>query len=149
MKNEKKSYGELNDQNLKLVIALSRTAQYIHKEGLKSVKEGGLTASRFGVLETLYHKGDLRISEIIEKTLSTGGNMTVVIDNLQKEGLVKRYTDPADKRATLISITEKGKDLMEDVFPKHVEGLKQIFGILSQEEKQILLILLKKLSQRN
>ncbi|WP_432664694.1 MarR family transcriptional regulator [Wukongibacter baidiensis] len=146
MNNEKKSYGKIDDLNLKLVIALSRSTQSLHRRGLKVVKEGGLTSSQFGVLEVLYHKGDLRISEIIEKTLSTGGNMTVVIDNLEKEKLIKRYRDPKDRRATLISITESGKELMDVIFPKHVDDLREIFGVLSNEEKEILFVLLKKLS---
>lgn len=146
MNTEKKSYGEINDLNLKLVIALSRSTQSLQRRGLKTVKEEGLTSSQFGVLEVLYHKGDLRICEIIEKTLSTGGNMTVVIDNLEKEDLIKRYSDPRDRRATLVSITEKGRKLIEDVFPKHVDDLREIFNGLTKEEKEILLVLLKKLS---
>lgn len=147
MKNNNKSYGEINDLNLKLVIALSRAGQSIQRRGLKSVKDGGLTTSQFGVLEVLYHKGDLRICDIIKKTLSTGGNMTVVIDNLQKDGLVSRYPDPSDRRATLISITEKGKQLIDDIFPKHIDTLNEIYDVLSKEEKEILLVLLKKLSR--
>lgn len=110
------------------------------------MKEEGLTPSQFGVLEVLYHKGNLRINELIEKTLSTGGNMTVVIDNLEKEDMIKRCQDPTDRRATLVCITEKGRALMDDLFPKHVEGLIEIFQVLSNEEKEMLLILLKKLS---
>ena len=84
------TYGDFNDLNLKALIALSRCAQSVNKREYKTMKEGGLTFSQFAVLEVLYHKGDLRVSEIIDKILSTGGNMTVVIDNLTKENLVKR-----------------------------------------------------------
>ncbi|PAB60372.1 MarR family winged helix-turn-helix transcriptional regulator [Anaeromicrobium sediminis] len=145
--NSKVSYGEINDLNLHLVIALSRSNQFLQKKNLKSIKKGGLTHSQFGVLEVLYHKGDLRISEIIEKILSTGGNMTVVIDNLQKNDLVKRISDPKDRRATLISITDKGRKLLDDLFPKHVEEIREIFDGLTKEEKKILIMLLKKMSE--
>lgn len=111
MDNKKVTYGELNDLNLKAIIALSRCIQSVNKRELKIIKEGGLTYSQFGVLEVLYHKGDLRVSEILEKTLSTGGNMTVVIDNLAKDNLIERRPDPKDRRASLISISEKGKNL--------------------------------------
>ena len=87
MKN-KKSYGKENDLNLKSLVVLSRSFQSVHKREIKTIREGGLTVAQFGVLEILYHKGDLRICDIIEGTLSTGGNMTVVIDNLEKEGLI-------------------------------------------------------------
>jgi len=94
----------------------------------------------------LYHKGALRVQEIIEKTLSTGGNMTVVIENLVKDDLVMRYKDPEDKRASLISITDKGKAIIEDIFPRHVENINEIFSTLTVEEKKSLVSLLKKLS---
>lgn len=146
MDKEKNTYGELVDLNLKTLIALSRCTQNVHKTEYKTIKEGGLTVSQFAVLEILYHKGDLKVCEIIEKILSTGGNMTVVIDNLVKVNLVKRATDPSDRRVNLISITEEGKSLMSNIFPKHLENINEIFSNLTWEEKINLISLLKKLS---
>lgn len=146
MNKGKNTYGELEDLNLKTLIALSRCTQNVHKREYKTIKEGGLTVSQFAVLEILYHKGDLRVSEIIDKILSTGGNMTVVIDNLVKDNLVKRCIDPKDRRVNLISITEKGKDLISKIFPKHLENINEIFSALTIEEKKNLISLLKKLS---
>lgn len=146
MNEKKNTYGELEDLNLKTLIALSRCTQNVHKREYKTIKEGGLTVSQFAVLEILYHKGDLRVSEIIDKILSTGGNMTVVIDNLVKDNLVKRCIDPKDRRVNLISITEKGKDLISEIFPKHLENINEIFSALTTEEKKNLISLLKKLS---
>ena len=146
MNKNKITYGEINDLNLKAIIALSRCIQSVNKREYKIIKEGGLTFSQFGVLEVLYHKGDLRVSEILEKTLSTGGNMTVVIDNLAKDDLVRRCADPEDRRASLISITEKGRALMSEVFPKHVDNVDEIFSVLSMDEKKNLISLMKKLS---
>lgn len=146
MENKKISYGELSDLNLKTLIALSRATNSVHRREYKTIKEGGLTVSQFAVLEVLYHKGALRVQEIIEKTLSTGGNMTVVIENLAKDDLVMRYKDPEDKRASLISITDKGKAIIEDIFPRHVENINKIFSTLTVEEKKSLISLLKKLS---
>jgi MarR family transcriptional regulator, 2-MHQ and catechol-resistance regulon repressor len=146
MRKEKIFYGELSNLNLKTLIALTRTTQDVHKREHRTIKEGGLTVSQFAVLEILYHKGDLRISEIIEKALSTGGNMTVVIDNLVKEDLVKRCSAPNDRRVNLISITDKGRKLVSDIFPKHLENINEIFSVLTSEEKENLIGLLKKLS---
>lgn len=146
MDNKNITYGKLSDLNLKTLIALSRTTNNVHKREYKTIKEGGLTVSQFSVLEVLYHKGDLKVAEIIDKTLSTGGNMTVVIENLVKEGLVTRYKDPEDKRINFISITKKGKDIIDEIFPKHIENINEIFSSLTIEEKQSLIGLLKKLS---
>ena len=141
----KKSYGEQNDLNLKTLVALSRCFQSVRKREFKTIKEAGLTVAQFGVLEILYHKGDLRIGEIIEGTLSTGGNMTVVIENLERTGFVTRFADPQDRRSSLIRITDKGTQLMENTFPAHVENVSDIFNILSEQEKRHLVQLLKKL----
>ncbi len=145
MSKEKIHYGELSDLNLKTLIALTRGTQRVHKREFITIKEGGLTVSQFAVLEILYHKGDLRISEILERALATGGNMTVVIDNLVKEGMVSRCSDPKDRRANLISITEKGRQLISDIFPKHVENINEIFSVLTTEEKNNLINILNKL----
>ena len=146
MNERKNTYGELENLNLKSLIALSRCTQNVHKREYKTIKEGGLTVSQFAVLEVLYHKGDLRVCEIIDKILSTGGNMTVVIDNLVKANLVMRCTDPKDRRVNLISITEEGRNLISEIFPKHLENINEIFSVLTSEEKKNLISLLKKLS---
>lgn len=145
MDKEKIFYGELEDLNLKTLIALSRCTQNVHRREYKTIKEGGLTVSQFAVLEILYHKGDLRVCEITEKILSTAGNMTVVIDNLVKQNLVKRTIDPKDRRVNLISITEEGRKQIGGIFPKHLENINEIFSVLTSEEKKSLLSLLKKL----
>jgi MarR family transcriptional regulator, 2-MHQ and catechol-resistance regulon repressor len=146
MKEKKSTYGELEDLNLKTLIALSRCTQNVQKREYKTIKEGGLTVSQFAVLEILYHKGDLRVSEIIDKILATGGNMTVVIDNLVQENLVMRCSDPKDRRVNLISITKEGRNLISEIFPKHLENINEIFNVLTSEEKKNLISLLKKLS---
>jgi DNA-binding MarR family transcriptional regulator len=146
MNDKKQTYGELEDLNLKALIALTRCAQNVHKREYKTIKEGGLTVSQFAVLEILYHKGNLRVCEIINKILATGGNMTVVIDNLAKDELVKRCIDPSDRRVNLISITEKGRELINNIFPNHLENINEIFSVLTIEEKENLIGILKKLS---
>ena len=134
-----------DEDNLKLIISLSRTMQSINKKQTKLINEKSLTLPQFGVLELLYHKGPLCISDIIEKTLSTSGNMTVVIENLRKDKCIEKIKDETDQRKYIISLTEKGKMIIEDVFTVHLENLDIIFRKLSKEEKKELLNLLKKL----
>jgi MarR family 2-MHQ and catechol resistance regulon transcriptional repressor len=64
---------------------------------------------------------------------------------LEKTGFVSRYPNPKDGRASLIRITEKGRDLMERTFGGHVENIGEIFAVLDAQEKQELILLLKKL----
>lgn len=134
--------------NLKTLIAFSRAEQSVHQQEFITIKDSGLTASQFSVLEVLYHKGDLKICDIINKILGTSGNITVVIKNLEKGGLVKKCNDPEDKRVIYICITEKGKKIIENMFPKHLENINNIFSVLTDEEKETLISISKKLTSR-
>jgi DNA-binding MarR family transcriptional regulator len=145
--NSDKNYGDDGNLNLKLVVTLKRCLNSISKNVLPIFQEAGLTESQFGILEVLYHKGSLPICEIIRKTLSSGGNMTVVIDNLEKAQLVERAPDPNDRRSFIISLSKKGKTLIKKTFPVHVEHLNKMLGILNSEEKYTLIELAKKLGK--
>lgn len=111
------------------------------------MKEFGLTPSQFMVLEVLYHKGDMRVCEITEKILTSGGNMTVVIQNLLKENYVIKKETPGDRRSYRLSLTEKGKNIMEEVFPKHLNIMKDTMEGLEEVEKQTLIELLRKMQR--
>ena len=139
------NYGEPNTLNLKMLIALSRTTQAIHKRSTRIFKEGGLTMAQFSVLEALYHKGPMSINQIMQTILSTPGNMTVVINNLEREEMVSRCSHPDDSRSTLVTITENGRSSVEEIFPMHLKDLEESFAALTQEEKLQLIDLLTKL----
>lgn len=138
-------YSSKDQQNLKLIVALSRCVQSVNRREAPVIQAAGLTMPQFGVLDLLYHKGDQKICQIIEKTLSTGGNMTVIIDNLAKTGFVARCEDPEDRRSKVISLTKSGRKLMAGLFPKHMSNLEGILSVLSAEEKRQLIGLAKKL----
>lgn len=146
MDDKRMSYGKEKDLSLKSLIALTRCYQSVHKRETRTIKDAGVTVSQFAVLELLYHKGDMRVCEITEKVLSTAGNMTVIIENLVKDGMVTRTIDPNDRRVNLISLTEKGRKIIADNFPNHVDNIDEIFSALSMDEKENLVNLLKKLS---
>lgn len=147
--NKKKSYGEINDLNLKLVIALRRSLLPEEKYLTALLSDNGLTISQFGVLESLYHIGPMNIKEIIKKSLSSSGNMTVVIRNLLKNNYITKEKDPEDGRAFIIKITTKGHNLIEEIFPEHLVKLERVFSSLENDEKEKLLELLKKLNSYN
>ena len=147
MKSIKELYGEKNQLNLKLVVALSRTTSMLHRATQSELSPYNLTIAQFGVLEALYHLGDMKICEIIDKTLSTSGNMTVVINNLERDGLVSRFTSPEDRRVTKVQLTQKGEAIIAAFFPEHVKHLEDQFAALTESERQTLLKLLKKLNR--
>ena len=136
-----------NYLDLSTLIVFTRAEHSIHRKEYQTIKDHGLTAAQFGVLEALYVKGDLKIGQLIEKILTTSGNMTVVVRNLEKAGLVKKIEDPADKRSTIISLTDLGRKKIEEILPSHYQNIIDIFSVLSDEEKVQLKEILKKLSQ--
>jgi len=144
---KKKEYNLNEQKNLKLFLILNRCSQSVNRNTSKILKKFNLTEAQFNVLELLYHKGDMRIKLIIEKTFSSGGTMTVIIDNLEKEALILRKKDPLDNRAYLISLTEEGKKRIEGVFDKHLRNLEKILSILEDKEKDEVIKLLKKLGK--
>ena len=110
---------------------------------------GDLTYSQFAVLEALYHLGSLTQGDISTKVLKSGSNMTTVIDNLERDGLVCRERAANDRRVIHVHLTEAGSHKVEAVLPGHVAALVEEFSVLSAAEQETLGVLCKKLGTRN
>jgi MarR family transcriptional regulator, 2-MHQ and catechol-resistance regulon repressor len=108
---------------------------------------GDLTWSQFAVLEALYHLGPMTQGEISVKVLKSGSNMTTVIDNLERDGLVRRERDAQDRRVIHVYLTEPGHGKIEAVLPGHIAGLVEELSVLSPREQETLGELCKKLGQ--
>ena len=120
---------------LNTFIKLTRAAEVLSARLVQRKTMGNLTIRQFGVLESLYHLGPLRQGEISTKLLKSGGNITLVVDNLVKRNLVRRQRDSNDRRAVIVSLTENGRDLIAGLFPRHVASIVREFSILTQEEQ--------------
>ena len=142
-----KSYTEETNINLKMMIILSRLVKAIEQTAVPDIKTHGLTPNQFGVLEALFHKGALTINEIIEKTLSSSGNIDLVIKNLEKSNLVLKKVSDEDKRSRKLELTDKGRELISVVFPLHLECVDKMFSGMDLAEKKELSELMKKLSR--
>ena len=109
---------------------------------------GDLTYSQFAVLEALYHLGPMTAGEVSQKILKSGSNLTTVIDNLERDGLVRRERDANDRRVIHVHLTEAGSSRIEAMFPEHVAALVEEFSVLSASEQELLGKLCKKLGTR-
>lgn len=132
-------------RTLDAFIKLMRATESINNRLNRHLAEADLTVSQFGVLEALYHLGPLNQKSLGEKLLKSGGNITLVIDNLEKCDFVERQQDPSDRRAMLIHLTKKGKRFIASFFPKHLEQIKAEFSVLSEKQKDELARICKKL----
>src|SRR5512144_545000 len=97
---------------------------------------GDLTWSQFAVLEALYHLGPMTQGEISTKVVKSGSNMTTVIDNLERDGFVRRERDAQDRRVIHVHLTQAGTKKVEAVLPGHVAALVDEFSVLSASEQQ-------------
>ena len=70
-----------------------------------------------------------------KKLLKSGGNITLVIDNLEKQDLVKRERGKEDRRLFYIYLTEKGKNLFEKIFPEYLNSILGAINILTDSEQ--------------
>jgi len=86
------------------------------------------------VLEALHHIGPLCQSELAEKLLKSGGNHTLVVDNLEKAGYVGRERDPADRRFVVVKLSAKGEAFISALFPKVVANITKEMSALSGTE---------------
>ncbi len=129
-------------------IKLTRASESVTNRLNRHLSEHNLTLSQFGTLEALYHLGPLNQRSIGEKLLKSGGNITMVVDNLEKHGWVRRKRDPNDRRAVLIHLTDEGHSFIDSFFPQHLNKIMEEFSVLSREEKEQLGSICKKLGTR-
>ena len=87
------------------------------------------------MLEALYHLRPLHQRDLAEKLLKSGGNMTLVIDNLEKRQLVRREREVGDRRCIKVHLTEKGKHLISEIFPTHVAAVVEEMSVLTPTEQ--------------
>jgi MarR family 2-MHQ and catechol resistance regulon transcriptional repressor len=123
-------------QALDTFIKLTRATDSLQARLAQREAFGDLTPRQFGVLEALHHLGPMRQGEICAKLLTSGGNITLVVDNLEKGGLVRRERSAEDRRVVVVSLTEAGREKISQVFPKHLADIVDEMSILTSEEQE-------------
>ncbi|MDU0458761.1 MAG: MarR family transcriptional regulator [Geobacteraceae bacterium] len=127
---------------------LMRAAESVTNRTSRVMAAAGLTISQFGVLEALYHKGPLCQRDVAAKILKSTGNITLVIDNLEKSALVRRERDTGDRRYLTVHLTKSGSELIAKVFVDVEAAIVAEMGSLNGDEQELLGKLCKKLGLR-
>ncbi len=133
---------------LKLWVVLARAYETIQERAASDIARHGLTPAEFGVLEALFHKGQLLLGELQQRILISSGGITYVVDRLEGKGLVERRPHPEDRRARFAALTREGEKLIRRIFPSHAAHLERVVSGLSVEEQRRATVLLKKLGLR-
>lgn len=134
------------EESLKALVGIKRTNDTLDRIVKQDMKNYGLNITEFAVMELLYHKGDQPIQKVKQRILIASSSTTYVIDQLVKKAYVTRRQDTEDKRITYAVLTEKGHELMEQIFPQHAETIEKAFSTLDNEELAIFRRALKKIS---
>jgi len=129
---------------IKLMRATNTATANIHRH----LHHAGLTHSQFAVLEALHHLGPLCQGELSQKVLKSNANLTSVVDALEGRGLVSRDRSGSDRRKVKVELTDQGRALIEELFPRHAAVVAEEFAVLSAQEQDELGRLLKKLGRK-
>ena len=128
------------DAYIKLMRAAETVTVRVH-----ALLAGQLTITQFGVLEALYHRGPLCAGELATKILKSAGNLTLVLANLERDGLISRERDSADARRWIIQLTAVGRKRIASLFPQIAAAITADFVRLTPAEQAMLGELCKKL----
>lgn len=143
----KGSKSEINA--LDAAIKLLRASDNLVSKMSNELSREGITLSQFGILDAIYHLGPLSQSVLGKKISKSGGNVTHVIDNMEKQELVIRKRGINDRRSFEIHLTSKGKRTFKQIFPGQVELIKNYFKILDNDEQESLKMSCKKIGLNN
>jgi MarR family 2-MHQ and catechol resistance regulon transcriptional repressor len=123
------------DTALKLWVVLARAFDSVQHHSRDSIARFKLGTTEFGVLEVLYHKGELAVCDVQRRILVESSSTTYVVDKLVERGLVRRRASDADRRVVLLALTAAGRQLIRRIFPLHADAMRHAVGTLSPSER--------------
>jgi DNA-binding MarR family transcriptional regulator len=134
---------------LRIWLRLLTCTQLIERRVRSGLREEfGTTLPRFDLMAQLErHPEGLKMNELSRLLMVTGGNVTAIVDQLEKEGLVERFDEPADRRAFRIHLTRAGEKGFAEMARAHEQWVVELLSGLSRREHDELLKLLAKLKQ--
>ncbi|MDU4731123.1 MarR family transcriptional regulator [Finegoldia magna] len=135
-------------KSMAVYISMSRVINTLRRENNKLILKHNLTLGQFAVMEALYSKGRLSTGEVMEKILSTSGNIPVIVKNLEKDGFITRKQDESDKRRFILDLTDKGKNLMDEIVPENFKFMDELISLWDDEDKKELIILMNKFRRK-
>jgi len=134
---------------LRIWLRLLTCTQLIERRVRSGLREDfATTLPRFDLMAQLErHREGLKMNELSRLLMVTGGNITAIVDQLEKEGQVERLDDSADRRAWLIRLTPAGEKSFIEMARAHEQWVVELLAGLTRKEHDELLKLLAKLKQ--
>ncbi len=134
---------------LRIWLRLLTCTQLIERRVRSRLRERfATTLPRFDLMSQLErHPEGLKMNELSRLLMVTGGNVTAIVDQLEKEGLVARVDEPADRRAFRIRLTRAGEKSFAEMARAHEEWVVELLAGMTRREQDELLRLLAKVKQ--
>jgi MarR family 2-MHQ and catechol resistance regulon transcriptional repressor len=129
-------------------LMLMQTSKAIQERIRDEMSKNKLSITEFSVLEVLFYQGKQTIQQIGNRILISSGSMTYVIDKLEQKGIIKRNDCREDRRVIHITLTAEGMEMLENIMPKYQDIVDSIFGDLTDDESELLVNSLNKVSNR-
>jgi len=123
----------------------------IEKKVSDYLRPYSLTPAKFNALMIIKHTGkDKGLSqiEIGRRLIVSASNMTRLLDKLEKEGFIERFSRVGDRRVRVIKISEKGSIILDKVWPGYHEKIKQLGNFINKQEQKNMVALLGKWLER-
>jgi DNA-binding MarR family transcriptional regulator len=132
--------GETDHASLKLWLRLLACSTQIETEIRRRLRaQFGTTLPRFDYLAQLHrHPEGMRMNELSRHLMVTGGSITGLTDQLEKEGFVQRENAPEDRRAFVLRLTPAGRQAFEHMAAQHESWVVELLGGLNANERHTL-----------
>jgi DNA-binding MarR family transcriptional regulator len=127
---------------------LTRVRTHIDAEVERALSAHGLGSPTFAVLITLARVGagaGVSQRRLMDELGLTSGTISLRMNRLVQEGLIERRRDPESRRNTLITLTDKGRELFQRAVPAHLANERRLLAALTDSERETLATLLRKL----
>lgn len=126
---------------LRLWLRMLSTTKLISQEIRRRLRvQFGATLPQFDLLAQLYREKDgLRLGELSKRTMVTNGNVTGLVERLEKDGLILRETPDGDRRVTVARLTREGESFFEAMAKAHEGWLRDMMADVEPQAIRVLL----------
>ena len=124
-----------------------RTARKIQRLLNLNLKSYKVTSEQWGVLKRLFENDHVNQKDLSERADKDQATLTKILDLLEKQELVRRESNPDDRRAFLICITEKGKRLVEELIPLVEDIFTKVTGSIKPEQLEVYVSVLNQIQE--
>lgn len=137
-----------NDNGYECVIQILQTSNVLWRESRRFFRPFGITEAQFNVINLLGKNGGMSQRELSDLLVVDRSNVTLLLDRMEKQGLVLREDVPGDRRAYKIVLTKSSEQLWKKILPHYQKAIETVTENLSEKDLKIAISVLQKVEQQ-